>query len=150
MYLIKRLTSSDTELCRQLLSIFQVAFEEEVNSKSVSDEYLKSVLGMDTTIVLVATDSSGDVVGGILAYELRKINREQSEIYLYDLAVAEPHRRKGIATQLINELKSIGTDIGAGVIFVQADNVDTEAVTLYTKLSSSIEKDITHFDIDVK
>jgi aminoglycoside 3-N-acetyltransferase I len=37
----------------------------------------------------------GEVVGGIAAYELIKFEQERSEIYIYDLAVAATHRRKG-------------------------------------------------------
>lgn len=80
---------------------------------------------------------------------LPKIDQERSEIYLYDLAVAIEYRRQGIATRLITELKSVAKTFGAYTIFVQADNEDFEAVALYTKLSSGIETNITHFDIDV-
>jgi aminoglycoside 3-N-acetyltransferase I len=63
--------------------------------------------------------------------------------------VAEDYRRQGIATNLIKELQEWAKQRGAYVIFVQADNVDAPAVALYTKLASSVEKDITHFDIPV-
>ena len=41
---------------------------------------------------------SGVVVVGIAAYELKKFEQEQSEIYIYDLAVVSEHRLEGIAT----------------------------------------------------
>jgi aminoglycoside 3-N-acetyltransferase I len=37
-------------------------------------------------------------VGGLIAYELEKFERARSELYIYDLAVAEDHRRRGVAT----------------------------------------------------
>jgi aminoglycoside 3-N-acetyltransferase I len=87
-------------------------------------------------------------VGGIAAYELKKFEQERSEIYIYDLAVAALHRREGIATALIAELRKIAAGRGAYVIFVQADRRDAPAIALYTKLGT--RKDALHFDIPIK
>jgi aminoglycoside 3-N-acetyltransferase I len=46
------------------------------------------------------------------------------EIYIYDLAVSDAHRRKGVATGAINALRKIAAGQGAYVIFVQADLED--------------------------
>jgi aminoglycoside 3-N-acetyltransferase I len=88
------------------------------------------------------------VVGGLAAYELKKFEQQRSEIYIYDLAVSIAHRRQGIATALINELKAIGEKRGAYVIFVQADLGDEPAIALYSKLG--IREDVLHFDIAVR
>jgi aminoglycoside 3-N-acetyltransferase I len=90
---------------------------------------------------------NGSVVGGIAAYELQKFEQERSEIYIYDLAVAAAHRREGIATALIQELKKIGAAREAYVIFVQADIGDIPAIELYTKLGT--REEVLHFDIAV-
>lgn len=57
------------------------------------------------------------------------------------------HRRRGIATALIQELRKIGREIGARVIFVQADLGDAPAIALYEKLG--LREDLLHFDIAV-
>lgn len=88
-----------------------------------------------------------EVVGGIVAYELRKFEQERSEIDLYDLAVAEPHRRQGIAERLIRALEAEAAACGAYVVFVQADHGDDPAIALYTKLGR--REDVVHFDIAV-
>ena len=49
------------------------------------------------------TDLSGIVYH---ANYLRWFERARSEVYLYDLAVAESHRRQGIATRLIDALRA--------------------------------------------
>ena len=87
------------------------------------------------------------MVGGIAAYELKKFEQRRSEIYIYDLAVAATHRRQGIATALINELREIAATRGAFVIFVQADRGDAPAIALYSKLGT--REDVLHFDITV-
>lgn len=87
------------------------------------------------------------VVGGLAAYELKKFEQMRSEIYIYDLAISEDHRRKGLATALIEELKRIGAARPVYVIFVQADHGDDPAIALYTKMGS--REDVLHFDIAV-
>jgi len=119
---------------------------ETYGRKRASDAYLERLLGSDYFIALAAL-KGGEVVGGIAAYELRKFEQERSEIYIYDLAVAAEHRRQGIATALILELKNIAAARGSHVIFVQADLVDGPAIALYTKLGT--REDVLHFDIPV-
>ncbi len=148
----KRLTTSDSALARQLITVFAKAFEDAdtYDESRVADSHLESLLSNGSTIVIVATSEQKEVVGGLVAYELCKLEQAKSEIYLYDLAVATEFRRQGIATALIENLKQIARGQGAGVIFVQADNIDGPAVALYTKLATSIETEITHFDLSTE
>jgi aminoglycoside 3-N-acetyltransferase I len=109
-----------------------------------SARYLARLLGSDTFIALAAV-AGGQVVGGLVAYELRKFEQERSEIYIYDLAVTVSHRRRGIATALIRELQAMAAERGAYVIYVQADLSDLPAIALYAKLG--VREDVLHFDI---
>jgi aminoglycoside 3-N-acetyltransferase I len=146
-YRVRRLATSDITSMREMLAMFGVAFEDVAYSeRPPSEAYLRAFLKRDDTITLAAL--SGDaVVGGLVAYVLTKFEQERSEIYIYDLAVAHDHRRKGIATALISELRSIAATAGAYVIFVQADPPDAPAVALYESLGT--REDVLHFDIDV-
>ena len=131
-----------------MLAMFGEAFGEPqtYGDARPTHAYLERLLGSDHFLALAAL--SGSVVaGGLAAYELRKFEQERSEIYIYDLAVAEPFRRTGIATALIEELKRIAAVRGAYVIFVQADRADGPAVALYSKLGA--REDVLHFDIPV-
>ena len=150
-YTYRRLEYDDISEVRQLLEVFRLTFEDEsyATERAPDDAYLSSLLRDPTCIVLVAQTAEGDVVGGLIAYELRKFEQVRSEIYLYDLAVNAAHRRCGIATALIGQLRTIAAGVGAWVIFVQADAVDTGAVALYTQLSCQVEDDVIHFDITV-
>lgn len=145
---IHRLATDDVTLMEAMLTTFGQAFDEieTYGAARPSRAYLERLLDSDYFIALVALEN-GSVVGGIAAYELRKFERERSEIYIYDLAVAATHRRRGIATALIQELKKIAAARGAYVIFVQADIGDVAAIELYTKLG--IREDVLHFDIAV-
>jgi aminoglycoside 3-N-acetyltransferase I len=105
---IRQLASCDVAQMEAMLTIFGEAFDdvETYGAARPSRAYLEHLLGSDHFIALAAL-KNGSVVGGIAAYELQKFEQERSEIYIYDLAVARTHRREGIATALIQELKKI-------------------------------------------
>lgn len=149
-YSYKQLASTDVGLMKKLLKVFGDAFEDVNTYQGAipSDSYLQSLLGKEHFIAVVVLDESNAVVGGLAAYELQKFERERKEIYIYDLAVLEAHRRRGVATRLINELRRIAKAHGAYVIFVQADRGDMPAIKLYESLGK--REDVYHFDIDVK
>lgn len=147
-FTIRRLSPEDLPLFDGLLSVFAEAFEDPAsyNDARPSRAYVSRLLARDSFIALAALDGNA-VVGGLAAYVLDKFEQERSEIYIYDLAVLEPHRRCGIATALIAELQQIAATLGAWVIYVQADYGDDPAVALYTRLGT--REDVMHFDIRV-
>ena len=148
-YTYKQLSGGDTEPVKELLSVFAEAFNEIDTYQSLvpGDAYLKALLSKPHVIILVAS-SENEVVGGLVAYELDKLEQDRREIYIYDLAVSENHRRRGIARHLITELKDLATQRKAYVIFVQADQEDIPAIRLYESLGS--KEDVHHFDIAVQ
>lgn len=145
----RRLTSADIAQMRAMLEMLGRAFDEvgTFTERPPSAPYLARILGRDTFIALAAIDG-GQVIGGLVAYVLEKFEQERSEIYIYDLAVAAEHRRRGVATALIEALRGIAAGLGAYVIFVQADYGDDPAISLYTKLGT--REDVMHFDIEVR
>jgi aminoglycoside 3-N-acetyltransferase I len=147
-----RLRAEDSDTLRGLLGVFRNAFGEPESEREFEpdDGYISTLLGDPTCVVLVARNERNEVVGGLVAYELRKFEQRRSELYLYDLAIDESYRRQGIATELIERLGLVGAAAGAYVIFVQADTVDAPAVALYTKLCCSVEADVVHFDIAIR
>lgn len=149
-FILHQLAPNDVDLMSSMLTMFGEAFDDKdsYNSKRPSENYIKKILGGDTFIALVAL-MNNEVVGGIAAYELHKFEQERSEIYIYDLAVSSAHRREGIATALMTEIKHIATKRGAYLVFVQADTAieDQPAIALYTKLG--IREEVLHFDIPI-
>ncbi|MCH8552900.1 MAG: AAC(3)-I family aminoglycoside N-acetyltransferase [Natronospirillum sp.] len=149
-YAVQQLTSADLLLMRALLRTFGEVFGEldTYTGQSPDDVYLADLLASDCFVALVALHGN-EVVGGLAAYELRKFELPRSEFYIYDLAVDESHRRRGIATALIEQLKQIAASRGGYVIFVQADTgpEDAAAIALYDKLGQ--RESVLHFDIPV-
>ncbi|MHB8812460.1 MAG: AAC(3)-I family aminoglycoside N-acetyltransferase [Steroidobacteraceae bacterium] len=146
-FLVRKLTPADVSQLRELNLSFAEAFSDSETycSEPPSDDYLGGLLADPHIIVLVALVES-QVTGGLVAYELRKFERRRSEIYIYDLAVAEPFRRRGIASALLQELCRIAAGRGASSVFVQADYVDEPAISLYAKFGA--REEVLHFDIE--
>ena len=146
---VVRLGPDDLAIMDQLLDLFGEAFgERETYGRArPSPEYQRRLLADPGFVALVYTESE-EITGALAAYELRKFEQERSEFYIYDLAVAEKARRKGIATALIQRLTEIAADQGGYVVFVQADYGDDAAIALYEKLGT--REDVMHFDIPTR
>jgi aminoglycoside 3-N-acetyltransferase I len=149
-YDCKVLEASDLNLMHGLLRVFGEAFAEPdtYQGKIPRAPYLTALLNSENFIAIAALDRAENVLGGLAAYVLQKFEQERSEVYLYDLAVSENYRRRGIATALVHRLKRAAGELGAYVIFVQADRGDDEAIKFYESISSE-RIDVHHFDIRV-
>jgi aminoglycoside 3-N-acetyltransferase I len=144
--LVRILTGDDIAAMRAMLRMFGAAFGEPraYSAEQPDDHYLKHLLASEIFIA-VAAFSGQNVIGGIAAYLLPKFEQQRTELYIYDLAVDETYRRRGVATSMIEELKRIATARGIYVIFVQADYGDEAAIALYTKVG--VREEVLHFDI---
>jgi aminoglycoside 3-N-acetyltransferase I len=147
-YKCRALSGAEIGAFRQLLRVFGEAFGEADTYEAAApdDRYLAELLDKPHFIAVAALHDR-QVVGGLAAYVLEKFEQARREIYIYDLAVAGPHRRKGVATALIQELKHIAKTRGAYVIYVQADRGDEPAIRLYESLGR--RESVYHFDIPV-
>jgi aminoglycoside 3-N-acetyltransferase I len=143
---LHRLAPGDDMLFEGMLDLFGAAFEEPENYGAArpGPDYRRRLLSTPTFAALVALDGA-EVVGALAGYELPKFESERSEFYIYDLAVAASHRRRGIATALIRAFGRIAAERGGWVVFVQADPGDAPAVALYDSLGT--REEVLHFDI---
>jgi aminoglycoside 3-N-acetyltransferase I len=149
-YTIQQATPDDLPFMRACLEAFGRGFDdlETYTSNQPDDAYLARLLSGGSFVALGAVED-GQVIGAIAAYELQKFEQARSELYIYDLAVDENHRRRGIATELIEALRTIALQRGAHAMFVQADTgeEDAAAIALYRTLGA--EQKVLHFDIAV-
>lgn len=125
----------------------EVFGEDGYQGPGPSEHHLTKLLA-DDKFVALAAKIDGALVGALAGYELVKFEAERSEFYIYDLAVREKYRRRGVATALIEALKPIARKRGGWMIFVQADPPDAPAVALYDKLGR--REEVFHFDINVE
>lgn len=145
---IRRLEAGDDDLFGKMLDLFGAVFDDKITYGANRPDagYVARLLENPAFIALVAIED-GDVVGALAGYELPKFEQARSEFYIYDLAVDERHRRKGVATELIEAMRAAAKAAGGWVVFVQADHGDDPAIALYTKLG--VREDVLHFDIPV-
>ena len=143
---VRALGRGDAALLRAMLTMFGRAFGDiaTYTVRQPDDAYLEGLLSSNSFVTIAAIAGS-KVIGGIAAYVLPKFEQERAELYIYDLAVDEAHRRHGVATAMIEELKTLAASRGIYVMFVQADHGDDPAIALYTKLG--VREDVLHFDI---
>jgi aminoglycoside 3-N-acetyltransferase I len=136
----------DVGTLRAMLDLFGRVFADPVAyaANQPDDTYLANLLARDTFIAVSASEDDV-VIGGLAGYILPKFEQPRSELYIYDLAVDAGHRRKGVATGLIQCLRDYALARDIYVIYVQADYGDEPAISLYTKLGT--REDVMHFDI---
>jgi ribosomal protein S18 acetylase RimI-like enzyme len=143
---VKVLDRGEVAALRAMLSLFGKAFEDPgtYTTRQPGDDYLARLLASETFVAVAAFDGD-ELVGGLAGYVLPKFEQVRSELYIYDLAVDEAHRRAGVATAMIEALKAVAAARGIYVIFVQADHGDDPAIALYSKLG--LREEVLHFDI---
>lgn len=146
---VHRLTAQDTRTYDAMLDIFAEAFEDPKNycGQRPDSQYVERLLQLPHFFAFVAR-MQGVIVGAVAGYELPKFEQPRSELYIYDIAVSEGYRRRGVATALIQATQTHAETRGANVVFVQADYGDEPAIALYTKLGERHE--VLHFDLPVR
>lgn len=145
---IRRLGPGDVAALRDLNGVFAEAFEEPdvYLGAPPTDAWLDRLLARPDFAAFVAEDGAR-VVGGLTLYLFDKPEQAWSEGYLYDLAMTEGHRRRGIARALIGAACDWAAAQGASVVYVQAHKGDDPAIALYTSLTA--REEILHFELPV-
>lgn len=147
-YKLRRLGGADLPAMRGLLALYAEAFEMpgEYLDRQPDDDWLGHLLQRPDFICLIAELENGQIVGGLSAYLLQKFEQPRQEIFIYDLAVAEAWRRRGIASQMLGWVSREAEQLGAWVIIIEAEEGDEPAIQLYRKLASS-EEIAHHFNL---
>ena len=137
---IVRLSSGDEDRYRAWLTLFGAAFEEpESYTGAMPSPAYRDRLLTDANFIPLAALENGRLVGALAAYVLVKFEQERSEIYIYDLAVDQAHRRKGVGEALVNETRRIASDIGAWVVYglgSESENLPAYMVMLDGRIKS--------------
>ncbi|MEL6559413.1 MAG: GNAT family N-acetyltransferase [Bacteroidota bacterium] len=126
---IEKLSSSQVIEFQQLITLFNHVFESpaiEVASK----EFCETTLNKEDFIAFAAA-SNDEIIGGITAHVLPSYYRGKLEIFIYDLAVSEAFRRKGVARALMNALFEEAANSNIEILFVDAEVEDREALLFY-------------------
>jgi ribosomal protein S18 acetylase RimI-like enzyme len=81
------------------------------------------------TLLLVAFDGERPV-GFVLAHELPRRHGDRANLFVYEVDVAESHRRRGIASALLARLGALARERGirAGFVLTEPDNGPANAL----------------------
>jgi len=128
-YEVKKLSVDDVSVAQELIELFGFA-EGSRHQIFSSEKYVQEMLGRDDFHVIVALENNR-LIGGLTAYEMKMFKRETTEMFLYEIEVAETHRRKGIGKALIESLKQICVEKGIVEMFVGTERDNLAAQKLY-------------------
>ena len=139
---IKKLDSGEIELAKQLILLF--GFDDD-NRSLPSDVYVAKMLARNDFHVIVALEDQR-LIGGLTAYEMTMFKRETTEMFLYEIEVAEPFRRNGIGKALIEFLKQICNEKGIVEMFVGTERDNAAARALYAATGGKADEDSVWFN----
>ncbi|MEO6454321.1 MAG: GNAT family N-acetyltransferase [Ginsengibacter sp.] len=140
---VKRLGKHDAKIFHKLIRLFQEVFEEKA-FLNVGESYLARLLEKNDFIVYVIISGS-EIVGGLTAYELATYYSEDSEIFIYDIAIKVEFQRQGLGKHLISSLKKHCAQKGIKEMFVAADEEDEHAIDFYHSTGGDAAK-VIHFN----
>ena len=101
----------------------------------------EGLLADPRSLMLVAFDDE-QPVGFVLAHELPRRHGDRSKLFVYEVDVAETHRRRGIGFQLLARLAELARERGIRVGFVLTDEDNAAANALYRSAGGTSAADV--------
>jgi ribosomal protein S18 acetylase RimI-like enzyme len=98
----------------------------------------EALLADPRTLVLVAFEGEHPV-GFVLAHELPRRHGERAKLFVYEVDVAESHRRRGIASALLARLAELARERGIRTGFVLTEPGNGPANALYRSAGGATE-----------
>jgi ribosomal protein S18 acetylase RimI-like enzyme len=98
----------------------------------------EALLADPRTLMLVAFDGARPV-GFVLAHELPRRHGDRSNLFVYEVEVAESHQRRGIASALLERLAELARERGIRVGFVLTEPGNGPANALYRSAGGATE-----------
>jgi ribosomal protein S18 acetylase RimI-like enzyme len=98
----------------------------------------EALLADPRTLMLVAFDGR-QPVGLVLAHVLPRRHGDRSKLFVYEVDVAESHRRRGIASALLARLAELARERGIGGGFVLSEPDNGPANALYRDAGAATE-----------
>ena len=141
---VRRLVRSDTAAAGVMFGLMAAVFGE--GSEPLDDAYVDGLLGREGFWALAAFVGT-EIVGGLTAHTLPLTRSPSSAVFIYDRAVRQDHRRRGVASRLVRELLAAAAFEGIRVVFVPADNEDVHALEFYRVLGAAASP-VTFFTFD--
>ena len=118
--MVKRLRAEDCEAAAHLVS----RFKGEITAAQIREP-----LSSDRNYLLVAAEA-GAMVGFLYAHLLDRMDGRKA-MFIYEIEISEPSRRKGHGSELIKTILEMAAEAGAVKAFVLRDHRNVGAVEFY-------------------
>jgi aminoglycoside 3-N-acetyltransferase I len=129
---VRRLGADDTELAQEALR----RLKAPDGYPTPPSAYLERFLSRPDNVLIVAT-MNGVPIGFLLAYLLDRVDRDQQMMFLYEIGVAESHRRRGIGTRMITQVKAICWAQNVMKMWVPTGRANVAATRLYASTGAT-------------
>lgn len=126
--LVRQLCLGDEAICRSLFAMMADVFEEV--HEGVSDAYISALLAREDVWILAAL-REGSPIAGLTAFLLPLTRSADTEVFVYDVAVAAPFQRQGLGRRLMALVGTMAAARGIEMVWVAADNEDEHALDFY-------------------
>jgi len=112
----------------------------QIKRAETNEAHMNRFLARAENLLLVAV-AEDRPVGFALAYQLDRVDESPPMVFFYELEVLPSHRRKGVGRALIDRLKGLCRQRGAGKMFVLTDRRNDAACRLYSAAGGRMEYD---------
>jgi aminoglycoside 3-N-acetyltransferase I len=140
---IKKLGKQDVLIFRKLIDLFHQVFEVE-NPKQAEESYLANLLEKPDFIAMCVVVEN-ELAGGLTAYELPMYYANESELFIYDIAIRPEFQKKGLGRELLKFLEKYCRQQNIRVMFVAANEEDEHALEFYHATGGKAER-VVHFN----
>lgn len=131
--LIKHCQLNDLPKLSLIFDEYRVHFEQESNLEA-STKFLRARIEKNQAVIFAAIDQdSDDIMGFTLLYPMYSSLKVNSTWTLNDMYITEKYRKFGVATRLLEEVKTFGTETGAEWITLKTGVGNNKAQALYEK-----------------
>jgi ribosomal protein S18 acetylase RimI-like enzyme len=131
---VRRLGPGDEEVLNQLArsgSRYEEPGVDEPDEVPLSPADAANFLADDRTHLFVAHEDGDDLVGFVVANELLHRHTFTRMLIVYEVGVAEQHRRRGVGRALLDAVRALAVERGIPEGFVLTEATNTPAMALY-------------------
>ena len=125
---VRRLGVGDAELLQEACC--------EIRAETVSVQRCREWLANPANVVVLAR-RDGALCGWVNGYRLQRFSRD--ELFLFEVDTLSAHRRRGVATALVEALKAMCREQGIDEMFVFTGALNEPTMALYRRTGATCE-----------
>ena len=140
--IVRRLDSADADIAT---AIALTLLEED----DFCDQHITGLLQDDRNVLIAALTPDAAPIGFLIAHRFPGLDG-RTLVYLYDILVAESHRRQGVASAMVACLRQICLSDGVHRIWVGSGRDNEAACGLWTRLGAErVSDQYVEFNFDL-